>query len=212
MTTDPGLAQPIPPPPPPPPEGSSDEALRVTFIRQDEYSRLLPLVKWLLVIPQMIVFLLVAIVALFAHLIAFIAVVITRKYPTGLFNFNVGVQRWGLRIGAYYLLMTDRYPPFSLADDPDYPARLEIDYPADGTARWRPFFAGILIYPYLIVGFFVFIAAYFAIIIAFFAILFTKRFPEGLFNLVSGAMRWQQRANAYSLFLTTKYPPWRLRA
>ncbi len=212
MTDDPSLApaQPIPPPPPPPPEGYSDEGLRVSFVRQEEYNRFLPLVRWLLVLPHLLVLIFLGIAALFAFLFAFVAVVITRKYPTGLFNFNVGVQRWGLRVGAYYLLLTDDYPPFSLDDDPAYPARLEIDYPTDGTARWRPFFAGILIYPYLLVGFFVFIAAYVSVIIAFFAILFTKKFPEGLFRMVSGGLRWQQRANAYSAFLTTKYPPWRL--
>ncbi len=202
--------QPIPPPPPPPPAGVEGEALRAGFVRQEEYTRFLPLVKWLLLFPHYIVLIFLGIAAAVVHFIAFFAVIITRKYPEGLFNFMVGVHRWGLRVADYYLLMTDKYPPFSLADDPEYPARLEIDYPPDGTARWRPFFSWLLVYPYLLVATLLGLAAYVVVLIAFFAIIFTKKFPEGMFNFVSGTMRWYLRGNAYSLFLTTKYPPWRL--
>jgi Domain of unknown function (DUF4389) len=136
--------------------------------------------------------------------------VITGRYPEGLFNFVVGAQRWGFRVSAYLVLLVDAYPPFSLADDPEYPARYEVDYPADGVARWRPFFAWLLIFPYLLVEYLVLLIAYVCLLIAFFAILFTKRFPAGLFKLVVGAMRWQQRGTAYGAFLVTKYPPFSL--
>ena len=80
-----------------------------------DLNRWLPLVKWLLAIPHYIVFVFLAIGAFFAVFIAWFAVLFTGRYPQGLFDYVVGVARWGLRIQAYaILLVTDRYPPFSL--------------------------------------------------------------------------------------------------
>ena len=78
-------------------------------------NRFLPLVKWLLAIPHYIVLAVLGIAALIVTIIAWFAIIITGKYPEVLFNFVVGVSRWGLRVAAYaFLLTTDRYPPFSL--------------------------------------------------------------------------------------------------
>jgi hypothetical protein len=80
-----------------------------------DLNRWLPLVKWLLAIPHYIVLGFLAIGAFFAMVIAWFAIVATGHYPRGLFDFVVGVGRWGLRVNAYaFLLVTDRYPPFSL--------------------------------------------------------------------------------------------------
>lgn len=82
---------------------------------QPDLNRWLPLVKWLLAIPHYIVLALLAIGALFAVIIAWFAILFTGRYPRGLFDFVVGVGRWALRVQAYaFLLVTDRYPPFSL--------------------------------------------------------------------------------------------------
>jgi hypothetical protein len=76
----------------------------------------LPLVKWLLAIPHFIVLAVLSVVAFFAVIIAWFAILFTGRYPRGLFDFVVGVARWGLRVQAYaFLLVTDRYPPFSLS-------------------------------------------------------------------------------------------------
>lgn len=78
-------------------------------------NRWMPLVKWLLAIPHYIVLAFLGIGAMFAIVIAWFAILFTGKYPEGLFNYVVGVFRWGLRVQAYVtLLVTDEYPPFSL--------------------------------------------------------------------------------------------------
>jgi hypothetical protein len=80
-----------------------------------DLSRGLPLVKWFLAIPHYIVLACLGIAAIFCIVIAWFAILFTGRYPRGLFDFVVGVYRWGLRIAAYaFLLTTDKYPPFSL--------------------------------------------------------------------------------------------------
>ncbi len=81
-----------------------------------DLNRWLPLVKWFLAIPHYIVLALLVIIALFAVVFTWFAILFTRRYPRGLFDFVVGVGRWGLRVQAYaFLLVTDQYPPFSLS-------------------------------------------------------------------------------------------------
>jgi len=80
-----------------------------------DLNRWLPLVKWLLAIPHFIVLFFLTIGAVIAVVLAWFSILITGRYPRGLFDFVVGVGRWGLRVQAYALLLaTDRYPPFSL--------------------------------------------------------------------------------------------------
>jgi len=82
---------------------------------KEDLNRWLPLVKWFLAIPHYIVLAFLAIGAVFAIIIAWFAILFTGRYPQGLFDYVVGVGRWGLRVQAYMsLLVTDRYPPFSL--------------------------------------------------------------------------------------------------
>ena len=80
-----------------------------------DLNRWYPLIKWLLVIPHYFVLFFLSIASFFAMIIAWFAILVTGQYPKSLFDFNVGVSRWWLRVGAYaFLLVTDRYPPFSL--------------------------------------------------------------------------------------------------
>lgn len=80
-----------------------------------DLNRWMPLVKWFLAIPHVVVLLFLAVAAFFAVLVSWFAILFTGRYPRGLFDFVVGVGRWSLRVQAYaILLVTDRYPPFSL--------------------------------------------------------------------------------------------------
>ncbi|MGZ5419600.1 MAG: DUF4389 domain-containing protein [Solirubrobacterales bacterium] len=81
----------------------------------NDLGRGMPLIKWLLAIPHYIVLFFLGIGAFFAVVIAWFAILFTGRYPRGLFDFVVGVHRWALRVEGYaFLLVTDRYPPFSL--------------------------------------------------------------------------------------------------
>ena len=84
-------------------------------VKQD-LNRWLPLVKWFLAIPHFIVLFFLIVVAFFGVIFAWFAILFTGRYPRGLFDYVVGVSRWALRVEAYaVLLVTDRYPPFSLS-------------------------------------------------------------------------------------------------
>jgi hypothetical protein len=180
-------------------------------------SRWLWLVKWLLLIPHLLVLAVLGLVMVFAWLIAFVSIAISGRYPRGIFDFNVGVLRWGWRVGFYSISAfgTDKYPPFSLQPDPSYPADLSVVYP-ERLSRglvWIKWW--LLALPHLIiVGVFqggegngiIGILA----IIAGFAVLFTRKYPPGIFDLVMGLNRWTMRVSAYVLLMTDEYPPFRL--
>lgn len=111
----------------------------------DGRSRLSTFFRLLLAIPQLIVLYVLGIAAFFVWLIAFFAVLITAHWPAGLVDFAVGYLRWSLRVEAYVLLLTDRYPPFSLgggttgvAGSPTMPTAPQAPQPPQWSPQGRP--------------------------------------------------------------------------
>jgi hypothetical protein len=204
--------------------------VRVRGRLDEPLSRGLWLVKWLLAIPHFIVLAFLWLAFFVLSVFAFFAILVTGGYPRGIFDFNVGVLRWSWRVGfySYSALGTDRYPPFSLGEEPDYPAGLEIPYPEQLSrglvlVKWW-----LLAIPhYIVVGVFASGATWVIWegkdwswsgpsligVLVFFAgvmLLFANRYPRGIFDLVMGLNRWVFRVIGYAALMRDEYPPFRL--
>ena len=197
----PTVAVPDPAGPPAP-----DHTARLEISYPSELNRWLPLVKWLLVIPHLFALFFVGIGAFFVGIYAFFAVLFTGRWPRGAFDYIEGTFRWAYRVVVYMHLMVDPYPPFSLADDPNYPVRLHIEYP-EHIDNWRPLVQWLLAIPYLFVAGVLYWLTGIMSFLAFFTILFTKQIPRGMFDLMVPGLVWNLRGNSYSYFLADRYPP-----
>ena len=133
-----------------------------------------------------------------------------QRYPRWWFDFVLQFNRFTTRVGAYLVLLTDRYP----STEDEQSVHLDLDYPdaREGLNRWLPLVKWLLALPHYVVLFFLGLGAVVAVVIAWFAILFTGRYPQGLFDYVVGVGRWGLRVQAYAfLLLTDTYPPFSLR-
>lgn len=163
--------------------------------------------------------------------VAFVAILATGRYPRSIFDFNVGVLRWTWRVHYYAFgaRATDRYPPFSLEEVPDYPAHLQIDYPEHLSrglvlVKWR-----LLAIPhYLVVGLFAgggwlawqsdpgpsdwLPGGLIGLLVLFagVALAVSGQYPRQLYDFVLGMDRWVLRVVAYAALMTDAYPPFRL--
>jgi len=210
-------------------EGERTYPVHVEGRLDEPLSRWLWLVKWFLAIPHVVVLAFLWIGLVVTTIAALFAILFTGRYPRGLFDFNVGVLRWTWRVGFYATsaLGTDRYPPFALADVPDYPARLEVEYPERLSRGLVLVKSWLLAIPHLLIVA-VFTGSVFSwasgdwrfsspslltilVVVAGIVLLFRGRYPHDLFELVVGINRWIFRVATYVALMRDEYPPFRLR-
>jgi hypothetical protein len=205
--------------------------VRVNAGRDGPLSRWLWLVKWLLIVPHVLLLIPLWIGFLLLTLVALVAIVVTGRYPRSIFDFNVGVLRWNWRVGyyAYNALGTDRYPPFTLAEVPGYPAGLDVEYP-ERLHRGLVLVKWLLAVPHLlIVGILFSGGAWLSwtagsdvwsfggggvvgvlVLVAAIMLAVTGQYPPTLFDFIVGLNRWGLRVAAYIALMTDRYPPFRL--
>lgn len=191
----------------------------ITGDLEEPLSRWLWLVKWLLLIPHYIILALLWVAFVVVTVIAFFAILFTRTYPRGLFDFNVGVLRWTWRVGfySYVALGTDKYPPFTL-EAGNYPADLQVEYPEELSRGLVLFKWWLLAIPhYLIVAVFqggggARYGGLITILVIINAVilLFTGKFNRDIFDFIMGMNRWTLRVTGYTSLMTDRYPPFRL--
>lgn len=208
---------------------TNEHPVALTGRLEPHLSRWLWLVKWLLLVPHVVVLFLLWVALGALSVVAWFAILFTGRYPRPIFEFNLGVLRWSWRVlfYSYGALGTDRYPPFTLGDVPDYPARLEIAYPERLSRGLALVKSWLLAVPhYLVLGFFLGIGTYgdrsgpgwpwdvglvgLLVLVAGVVLLVAGRYPSGIFDLVLGMDRWAARVAAYALLMTDHYPPFRL--
>jgi len=173
----------------------------------EERSRLTAFFRLILAIPLAIWLYLYGIVAAVALVIAWFAIVFTAHYPKGLYDFVAGFTRFLTRFTAYAALLSEPYPPFGGADDPDYPVRMNFAGPLDHYSRAKTFFRMILAIPVLFVRYVMGLLLEIGAVAAWVVIVITGKMPRGLFDLMVLANSYTARSDAYIYLLTETYPP-----
>jgi len=174
---------------------------------QSEQNRATTFFRIILAIPWIIVAYVYAIVAFFTHIIAWVAIVITGRYPQGLYNLNAGFVRYFVRTYAWVYLQTDEWPPFGISDDPAYPIRVNIAPRAERQSRLSVFFRIILVIPMLIVAYGVNYLHTGAAVVAWLTIVFRGYLPEGVNSALTFCNSFYGRVYGYFALLTDDYPP-----
>jgi hypothetical protein len=189
---------------------------QLDFRGEQQIARWRPLVQWLLAIPQLFIAYLLGQVRNVLTLIAFFAVLFTRRIPRPLFGVMAMTFRYEWRAVSYVLFLREQYPPFDFQttatdDGADPHTQVNFTYP-EQMSRWQPLIKWLLALPHYLVLFALSIAGIFAFIGSFFAVLITGKYPLGLRDFLVGVYRYSLRVQAYVGLLTDQYPPFRLTA
>jgi hypothetical protein len=170
-------------------------------------SRLTAFFRLILAIPLAIVLYVFGIIASIAILIAWFAIVISGRYPKGLYDFVAGFNRFLARVTAYAALLSDPYPPFGGSDSRDYPVRMQFAGPLPHYSRLKTFFRLILAIPLMVLRYVMTLLMEIGAVAAWAVIVVTGKMPRGLFDLMVLANSYTARSDAYLYLLTETYPP-----
>lgn len=180
--------------------------LELEVIYPERLSRWLIFLKWLLILPHLFVLSALYFALSFSTILAWFAILLTGRYPRGLWIFAAMTLRWQANVNAYLSFQRDEYPPFG---EGEYPVWFDLPYP-DRLSRLLIFVKWLLILPHLVVYWVLGIALSISTFLAWFAILITGRYPRSLFQLTTDISRWGYRIAAYTLLLSDAYPPFSL--
>ena len=203
--------------------GAETYPARVNARLDQPLSRWLWLVKWILVLPHYVVLVFLWLAFAVLSVVAGVAILVTGRYPRGIFEFNVGVLRWTWRVQYYAIgaFATDRYPPFTPGGRPGLPGALRRRVPGQLSrglvlVKWW-----LLAIPhYLVVALFIggtWVAYHFGGLVSVLAVIAAvivccspAATPGAVYDFVLGMNRWVLRVAAYASLMTDEYPPFRL--
>jgi hypothetical protein len=189
--------------------------MKITIIHQESYSRLELLLRtlfgWLYIaIPHGFLLFFVSIWSAILTFVAFWVVLFTGRYPQSMFEFQVGLTRWNIRLSACMYNLADGYPAFGVNAVSEN-ANLDMPYPESlsrGLLLLRILFGWIyVLIPHGFMLFFRSIATGVIIFLAWWVVLFTGKYPLSFHEFVTGLIRWNTRVNLYLSFMTDDYPP-----
>ncbi len=161
----------------------------------------------LLAIPHFLFFYGYTIAFFFVYVAAWLALMITGRWPRGLFGFAAGYLRYTARLTAYLNLAVDAYPPFGGGDDEAYPVRVRIEPPQAHYSRLKVFFRGVYAILAFIIRYALGIVLSFVAFLAWWAIVVTGRLPASLWNAMNFSLSYTVRADALLFLITETYPP-----
>ena len=203
--------------------GNSDYPVRLEIDPATSQNRLTVLFRPILTIPHWIALTFLGIVAFAVWLLASFSIVLTARYPRMMLRFSIGLARWAVRVAGYggtlsssgeilFVVggfLTDRYPPFSLGEYPEYPVRLIVEEQVEGRNRLTGFFLVRIIFslPHAIILTILGVLVALMTIVAWIVGIILGRMPEWLHNLIAGYTRWSARVGAYGGLLVDEYPP-----
>jgi hypothetical protein len=189
--------------------------MKLSIQHQERYSRgellLRTFLGWLyILIPHGFVLMFVSLWGAILQFVAFWVVLFTGRYPQSMFEFQVGLMKWSVRVTSRMFNVSDGYPAFGIKSSDEH-TDLVVPYPekvSRGLTLLRLFFG--IFYVYLPHGFILYFRAIFVgilVFVAWWAVLFTAKYPTMMHEWVVGQVRWQIRVNLYMKFMTDTYPP-----
>ncbi len=165
-------------------------------------------------LPHALVLIFLLIWSSLLNFISFWAILITGKYPEKMFNYQLNLQRWSLRVNARLQNLSDGYPAFGLSAS-DSNIIIELERPEKSnrvTVLLRAIFGFLyVLLPHAFCLIFLLLGASFVRLIAFWAVLITGKYPKGMHNYMLGLLRWQYRISIYMGYMTDVYPPFSLK-
>lgn len=189
--------------------------MKLSITHQESYSRSELLLRGIfgvlyIVLPHIFLLFFFSLWGTILSLVAFIAIIFTGRYPESMFEYQVNLLRWNLRLTARTSNLADDYPAFGL-DGTDKHTSLEVPYPeriSRGLTIVRLLFGAFyVILPHGFILYFRILWGAILSIYAFISVLFTAKFPKGAHDFLVGTIRWQYRVSLYMGNMTDTYPP-----